>query len=93
MHRLGLPEIVLVFPEHRTFLDERSLSEVVERLRQAASGCGTRSPLVVVSVPRAGAPIRTAADHQGCDEPTRLRRRLGSPAVAEMSLMYAQPMF
>ncbi len=36
MHRLGLSETVLVFPEHRAFLDERPLFEVVERLRQAA---------------------------------------------------------
>jgi molybdenum transport protein len=36
MHRLGLSETVLVFPEHRAFLGERPLFEAVERLRQAA---------------------------------------------------------
>jgi molybdenum transport protein len=36
MHRLGLSETVLVFPEHRAFLGERALFEMVERLRQAA---------------------------------------------------------
>jgi molybdenum transport protein len=36
MHRLGLSETVLVFPEHRAFLDELSLFEVVERLRKGA---------------------------------------------------------
>jgi molybdenum transport protein len=36
MHRLGLSETVLVFPEHRAFLGDEPLFEVVERLRQAA---------------------------------------------------------
>ena len=36
MHRLGLSETVLVFPEHRAFLGQEPLFEVVERLRQAA---------------------------------------------------------
>ena len=36
MHRLGLSETVLVFPEHRAFLGETPLFEVVERLRKAA---------------------------------------------------------
>lgn len=36
MHRLGLSETVLVFPEHRAFLGDESLDELVERLRRAA---------------------------------------------------------
>ncbi|RTL48699.1 MAG: ModD protein [Bradyrhizobiaceae bacterium] len=36
MHRLGLSETVLVFPEHRAFLGEQPLSQAVERLRRAA---------------------------------------------------------
>ncbi len=36
MHRLGLSETVLVFPEHRAFLGEQPLLETVERLRHAA---------------------------------------------------------
>jgi molybdenum transport protein len=36
MHRLGLSETVLVFPEHRAFLSEQCLAGVVERLRRAA---------------------------------------------------------
>jgi molybdenum transport protein len=36
MHRLGLSETVLVFPEHRAFLEKMPLTEMVERLRQAA---------------------------------------------------------
>jgi molybdenum transport protein len=36
MHRLGLSETVLVFPEHRTFLSDEPLSASVERLRRAA---------------------------------------------------------
>ncbi len=35
-HRLGLSETVLVFAEHRAFLPEVSLAEMVERLRLAA---------------------------------------------------------
>lgn len=35
MHRLGLSETVLVFPEHRVFLDGESLAATVERLRAA----------------------------------------------------------
>jgi molybdenum transport protein len=36
MHRLGLSETILVFPEHRAFLGEGMLAETVERLRRAA---------------------------------------------------------
>ncbi|RTE92038.1 ModD protein [Bradyrhizobium sp. LVM 105] len=36
MHRLGLSETVLVFPEHRAFLGELPLFQAVERLRRAA---------------------------------------------------------
>ncbi|MGJ4931769.1 ModD protein [Bradyrhizobium sp. HKCCYLS2038] len=36
MHRLGLSETVLVFPEHRALLGDASLADVVERLRQSA---------------------------------------------------------
>jgi molybdenum transport protein len=36
MHRLGLSETVLVFPEHRAFLSEVPLAELVEQLRRAA---------------------------------------------------------
>ena len=36
MHRLGLSETVLVFPEHRAFLGGKLLWESVERLRRAA---------------------------------------------------------
>jgi molybdenum transport protein len=36
MHRLGLSETVLVFPEHRVFFAEQSLAGWVERLRRAA---------------------------------------------------------
>jgi molybdenum transport protein len=36
MHRLGLSETVLLFPEHRSFLGDVSLAEMVERLRHAA---------------------------------------------------------
>lgn len=36
MHRLGLSETVLVFPEHRAFLGDTSLADTVARLRQAA---------------------------------------------------------
>lgn len=35
MHRLGLSETVLVFPEHRAFLREVPLTELVEQLRRA----------------------------------------------------------
>jgi molybdenum transport protein len=34
MHRLGLSETVLVFPEHRGFLGEEKLAATVERLRR-----------------------------------------------------------
>jgi molybdenum transport protein len=34
MHRLGLSETVLVFPEHRGFLGEEELAATVERLRR-----------------------------------------------------------
>ncbi len=36
MHRLGLSETVLVFPEHRAFLGELPLFQAVQRLRRAA---------------------------------------------------------
>lgn len=36
MHRLGLSESVLVFPEHRAFLGDEPLAKSVERLRRAA---------------------------------------------------------
>jgi molybdenum transport protein len=36
MHRLGLSESVLVFPEHRVFLGAEPLATSVERLRRAA---------------------------------------------------------
>jgi molybdenum transport protein len=36
MHRLGLSETVLVFPEHRAFLGEEMLYETADRLRRAA---------------------------------------------------------
>jgi molybdenum transport protein len=36
MHRLGLSETVLVFPEHRAFLGDEPLAGLVERLRRAA---------------------------------------------------------
>jgi len=36
MHRLGLSETVLVFPEHRGFLGDEPLAETVQRLRSAA---------------------------------------------------------
>lgn len=36
MHRLGLSETVLVFPEHRAFLDNEPLAETVRRLRRTA---------------------------------------------------------
>jgi len=36
MHRLGLSETVLVFPEHRVFLEKIPLTDIVERLRRGA---------------------------------------------------------
>jgi molybdenum transport protein len=36
MHRLGLSETVLVFPEHRAFLGDEPLEAVVSRLRRVA---------------------------------------------------------
>jgi len=36
MHRLGLSETVLMFPEHRAFLEKIPLTDVVEQLRRAA---------------------------------------------------------
>ncbi len=36
MHRLGLSETILVFPEHRAFLGQEMLADFVERLRRAA---------------------------------------------------------
>ncbi len=35
-HRAGLSETILLFPEHRAFLDEEPLAEVAKRLRRAA---------------------------------------------------------
>lgn len=35
-HRLGLSETVLLFPEHRAFLQDEPLAETLERLRRAA---------------------------------------------------------
>ena len=40
MHRLGLSETVLVFPEHRAFLGEKMLAESVDRLRRAGKETG-----------------------------------------------------
>jgi molybdenum transport protein len=36
MHRLGLSETVLMFPEHRAFLGDETLASLVDRLRRAA---------------------------------------------------------
>ncbi|MGC2776423.1 MAG: ModD protein [Bradyrhizobium sp.] len=36
MHRLGLSETILVFPEHRAFLGDMPLADVAERLRRSA---------------------------------------------------------
>ncbi len=36
MHRLGLSETILVFPEHRAFLPDESLSDLSARMRAAA---------------------------------------------------------
>ncbi|MGO8739397.1 ModD protein [Rhodoblastus sp.] len=36
MHRLGLSETILVFPEHRAFLEGETLAEMAARLRRAA---------------------------------------------------------
>jgi molybdenum transport protein len=36
IHRLGLSESVLVFPEHRAFLGSEPLAEIAKRLRRAA---------------------------------------------------------
>lgn len=36
MHRLGLSETVLVFPQHRTFLDGVPLADTVARIRRSA---------------------------------------------------------
>jgi molybdenum transport protein len=36
MHRLGLSESVLVFPEHRAFMDREPLADVAARLHRAA---------------------------------------------------------
>jgi molybdenum transport protein len=36
MHRLGLSETILVFPEHQRFLDNEPLDEVAARLRRSA---------------------------------------------------------
>lgn len=36
MHRLGLSELVLVFPEHRAFMGKEPLVGLVDRLRRAA---------------------------------------------------------
>lgn len=45
MHRLGLSETVLVFPEHREFLSDTPLADVVERLR-----CGAPEKRLVIEV-------------------------------------------
>jgi molybdenum transport protein len=36
MHRLGLSETILVFPDHRAFLGDESLDSIVRRLRRGA---------------------------------------------------------
>ncbi|WP_284417901.1 MULTISPECIES: ModD protein [unclassified Bradyrhizobium] len=36
MHRLGLSETILVFPEHRAFLGDTPLADIAARLRRAA---------------------------------------------------------
>jgi len=36
MHRLGLSESILLFPEHRGFLADQALAAIVERLRRGA---------------------------------------------------------
>jgi molybdenum transport protein len=36
MHRLGLSETVLLFPEHRAFLGDRPLKDIVQQLRRSA---------------------------------------------------------
>jgi molybdenum transport protein len=36
MHRLGLSESVLLFPEHRGFLGDQTLAQIIERLRRGA---------------------------------------------------------
>ncbi|CCE04011.1 ModD protein [Bradyrhizobium sp. STM 3809] len=36
MHRLGLSETILVFPEHRAFFGETPLADIAERLRRTA---------------------------------------------------------
>ncbi|MCI4677135.1 ModD protein [Rhodoblastus acidophilus] len=36
MHRLGLSETILVFPEHRAFLQNESLADLVARMRASA---------------------------------------------------------
>ncbi|NPU12233.1 ModD protein [Bradyrhizobium sp. 83002] len=36
MHRLGLSETILVFPEHRAFLGDTPLPDIAERLRRTA---------------------------------------------------------
>lgn len=36
LHRAGLSETILLFPEHRTFLPDATLAELRDRLRQAA---------------------------------------------------------
>lgn len=36
MHRLGLSENVLVFPEHRAFIQNEPLADIAERMRRAA---------------------------------------------------------
>lgn len=48
-HRLGLSETVLVFAEHRTFLPDLSLVEMVARLREAAP---EKKLVIEVAAPR-----------------------------------------
>lgn len=55
VHRLGLSETVLVFPEHRAFLGETPLCEVVECLRK-----GAPEKKLVVEVTRIEAAVAAA---------------------------------
>ena len=51
-------------------------------LEAGRRGGRARPASALVSVPGARARVRAAADHQGRDEPARLRRRFGEPAIA-----------
>lgn len=55
MHRLGLSETVLVFPEHRAFLGDESLVALAERLRHAAP-----EKRLVIEVTTVGAALAAA---------------------------------